>query len=153
MRCHNFFFERISNREKSIHIIDFMGKKAEWESWSEIFISHGKHKGYKKLLVSSRSMLGMDKIPTQDKYENALIGNIDLDKKILKLSELNKLAYEDLILSINTSSSVGKVEFGLVRKQRVQIFCKGTTRLFGKESFTSTSDKLLVLNGSTLYVP
>ena len=56
-------------------------------------------------------MSGIDKIPTQDEYENALEGDLNLIEKILKLGELNKLACEDLILSINTSSSVGKVAF------------------------------------------
>ena len=44
------------------------------------FLSHGKHKGYRKLLVSTGSMPGMDKSPTQDEYESALEGNKDVDK-------------------------------------------------------------------------
>ena len=71
---------------------------------------HGKQKGYKKLLVSNGSMPGVDEIPTQDEYENALKGDTDLNKKILKLGELNELTYKDLILSINTSSSVGELD-------------------------------------------
>ena len=54
-------------------------------------------------------MPGMDKSPTQDEYESALEGDGDLDKKFVKLGELNKFACEDLILLMNTSSSVGKV--------------------------------------------
>ena len=64
----------------------------------------------------------MDKIPTQEEYENALEGDDDLNKKIVKLSELNELAYEDLILLINTSSSVGKVAFGLVKNVKSEDF-------------------------------
>ena len=37
-------------------------------------------------------MPGMDKIDTQDEYENALEGDMDLNKKIVKLCELNELA-------------------------------------------------------------
>ena len=85
-----------------------MGKEAHGESWFKNFLSHVKWKGYTKLLVSRRSMSGMDKIPTQDEYKNAVEVNTDLNNKIIKLGELNKLAYEALILSINTSSSVGK---------------------------------------------
>ena len=47
-------------------------------------------------------MSGMDKISMQDEYEHALKGGMDLDKKIIKLGDLNELAYEDLILSVNT---------------------------------------------------
>ena len=56
-----------------------------------------KEKGYKKLLASSGSTSGMDKTPTQDEYENALKGGTDLNKKIVKLVELNELACEDFI--------------------------------------------------------
>ena len=45
------------------------------------------------------SMVGVDNGPMQDKFYT----------KIVKLGELNKLVYEDLILSSNTSYSVGKV--------------------------------------------
>ena len=63
----------------------------------------------------------MNEIPTQDEYENAWESDTNLDKKIMKLGELNKLAY-DLILSINTSSSVRKVTFGLVRNAMSEDF-------------------------------
>ena len=33
----------------------------------------------------------IDKSPTRDEYESALEGNEDLDKKVVKLGELNKL--------------------------------------------------------------
>ena len=92
---------------------------------------HGKLKGYKKLLVSTGSAPGMDKIPTQEEYENALEGDDDLNKKIIKLGELNELAYEDLILSINTSSSVGKVAFGPVKNTKVKISWRETAKWHG----------------------
>ena len=50
-------------------------------------------------------MSGVDKIHTQDEDENAMEGDMEINKKIMKLGELNELTYEDLILSINTSSS------------------------------------------------
>ena len=90
--------KKMTNKEKSIHIIEYSGKKTDWDSWSEKSILHGKRKGYKKLLVSTGSMPGMDKIPTQEGYEDAI------NKKILKFGELNKLVYEDLILSIHNQS-------------------------------------------------
>ena len=49
----------------------------------------------------------MDKIPTQDEYENAIEVDMDRNEQIIKLGKLNEHTYEDLILSINTSSSVG----------------------------------------------
>ena len=71
----------MSKKEKSIHIIiEFSGKNADWESWSEKFLLHGKPKGYNKLMLNNKSTSDMDKIPTQDKYENALKRDIDLNK-------------------------------------------------------------------------
>ena len=67
---------------------------------------HRKPKIYKKLLVRNGSSSGVNKISTQDEYKNALEGDTDLDEKIIKLGEFNELAYEDLLLFINTSSSV-----------------------------------------------
>ena len=40
-------------------------------------------------------MSGMDEIPTQEEYGNALEADTDLDKKIIKLGDLNELAYKD----------------------------------------------------------
>ena len=44
----------------------------------------------------------MDEVLMQDEYETALEGNISLNQKIIKLGDLNELAYENLSLSINT---------------------------------------------------
>ena len=77
------------------------------------------------LLVSNGSTSGVDKIPTQDEFKNALEGDMDLDNVIVKLGELIELAYEDSILSINTSSSVGKVAFSLVKNAKSEDFLEG----------------------------
>ena len=63
--AHNNFFEKMSNKEKSICIVEFSDKKADGQSWSEKFLSHGKCKDYKKPLVSSTSISGVHKIPMQ----------------------------------------------------------------------------------------
>ena len=62
----------MSKKEKSISIIEFLGKKTDWENWSENFLSCGKWKGYKNFLVSNRSTSGVDKNPTQDEYESVM---------------------------------------------------------------------------------
>ena len=64
-----------------------------WVFWKENWLGqlvreiplHGKWKGYKKLLVSSIATPGVDKIPTQEEYESALMGDEDFDKRIVKL--------------------------------------------------------------------
>ena len=74
-------------------------------------------------------MSGMDKIPTQDEYKNATEGGMNLNKKFVKLSELNERAHEDLILLINTSSSVGKASFGLIKNAKCADFLEGNCKI------------------------
>ena len=62
-------FEKMSNKEKSIHIVELLDNKADWENSSKKLLLHGNNKRYKKLLVSSGSTSGVDKIPSQDEYE------------------------------------------------------------------------------------
>ena len=119
----------MSNKEKSICIIEFPGKKTDWDSWSEKFLLCGKQKGYKKLLGSTSTTPGVDKIPMQEEYDSALEGHDDLDKKIIRSGESNEFAYEDLILSINTSASVGKVAFGLVKNAKSEDFPEGNCKV------------------------
>ena len=66
----------------------------------------------------------VDKSPMQEEDENALEGDKDLDKKF-NLGELNVIAYEDLILSINTNYSLGKVGLGLVRNVKSLVSPEG----------------------------
>ena len=68
-------------------------------------------------------------IPMQEEYEKALEADMDLGKKIVKLSELNELACEDLILSINTNCSVEKVAFGFVRNAKSLEFQEGNYKV------------------------
>ena len=49
--------------------------------------------------------------------------------KDVKLGESNELAYKDLILSINTSFSVGKIALGLVRNAKNADFLEGNCKI------------------------
>ena len=61
----------------------FLGKKTDWTVGPRSSLH------CKKLLVSTGTTPGVDKIPTQEKNENALEGNNELDKKIVRLGALN----------------------------------------------------------------
>ena len=119
----------MSSKEKNLCIIEFLDKKADWKSWSEKFLLNEKHTEYKKLLASSRFTSSTNKIPTQDDYENALKGNMDLNNMIIKLGQLNELACEDLILLIDTSSFGGKKTFELVRNAKSADFLEGNCKV------------------------
>ena len=147
------FWQNVKQR-KSVHVIEFLGKKTDWESWSEKFLLCCKWKGYKKLLLSSGPTWVMEKIPTQDEYKNAMEGDTDIDKFIIKLGEWNKLAYEDLILSIHTSLTVGKVAFGLVRNAKSADFpegkCKNVLDRLVSKYASHTASSLLKIKSTTV---
>ena len=63
-------------------VIEVSRKKSNGESWLKKFLSCGKGKGYKKLLVSV-SIAGVNEVPAQDEYDGALEGDTDLDEKIV----------------------------------------------------------------------
>ena len=73
MVCSHMFFEIMSKKEMSIHIIKLSGKLDDLESWSKILLSHEKCKGCNKKLVSIEAMVGVDEIHTHDKYDNSLV--------------------------------------------------------------------------------
>ena len=82
MTCISKISVSMSNiEEKSVRIIEFSGKQADWDGWSKKFLARAKHRGYKGLL------LGRDKVPTQEQLVLAETSSSDSDKKILKLGE------------------------------------------------------------------
>ena len=61
----------MGDEERSFCIIEFLGKKSDWKSWSVKFLAHGNRSGYKKLLVGEGKTVSVDKVPTQFEYEMA----------------------------------------------------------------------------------
>ncbi len=108
---------------KTIRVLEFDGKASNWDGWSEKFMSRGKRKGYKKLLQ------GKEKIPTNDKYELAVLGNSKEDEKIKKISDLNEEAYENIILSIAHTMKQGKIAFSLVKNCKTSAYPEGNCNL------------------------
>ena len=48
---------------------EFSGKMGDWESWFENYLSQGKQKGYKKLLMGSESKVRVEHIPMQAEFK------------------------------------------------------------------------------------
>ncbi len=132
-----------SIEEKSMRIIKFCGKQADWDGWPEKFLSWAKHRRYKGLL------LGRDKVQIQEQLKLAEASNSDSHKKILKLGELNELAYEDSVFLINHTTSSGKVAFSLIKNSKSGDFPKGNWNLaqeyLEKKNKPDTVPKLLKL--------
>ena len=72
---------------------------------------------------------------------------MNLDKMIAKLGKLNKLAYENLILSINNSFTVGKVasSFQWLLKAKELIFGHIDTKLMQLETHPSIPVCFLIM--------
>ena len=96
------------SQEKSIRVIEFSGKSSDWKIWSRKFLARANRKGYKKLL------LGEATIPSETGYTNSLGKSDATDKKLVEQWELNELAFEELLLSINGTTKAGKIAFNLV---------------------------------------
>jgi hypothetical protein len=82
----------------------FSGKKKDWIPWEEKYLAKSRRSGYKDLLLGRLTIPKSTEIldPVEDEDE-------------LKIRVLNNDAYSDLIMSIDTTMSAGKVTFSLVR--------------------------------------
>lgn len=83
------------SEEKSIRIIEFSGKKSDYDGWREKFLAKAEYKGYRKLLLCKKDKVGYDRIPTEEEYDEAMDKSTKdaSDKKIIELAKLNRLAY------------------------------------------------------------
>jgi hypothetical protein len=90
----------------AIGVLNFSGRKEEWPSWSETFLAKAKRSGIMDVL------LGKVEIPTSlvvidEKTKEG--------KRLLRITNLNEIAFTVLILSIDVSNSYGKIAFGIVK--------------------------------------
>lgn len=117
----------MSEVESSIKVIIFSGKKRDWTSWEEKFLSRALQKGYKRML------LGKEKVPrdfynNDDEKANDGFGGVS-EEDLEKLRRLNEKAYSDLVLSITTDNADGRVAFNLVRGTKSKEFENGNCYL------------------------
>jgi hypothetical protein len=128
---------KMSDTTASIKIIPFSGKKADWTAWSEKFLARARRRGYKEYLE------GTERIPTDAEKpadtETATVKEVYKGKR-----DLNELAYEDLVLCIDTTTPDGRVAFACVRGSKTNdIKGVGTAQSHGKDYRTSLSLKQL----------
>ena len=83
----------------AIRVLNFTGKKEEWSTWSEKFLAKARRSGIKDVL------LGKVSIPKTNEEINE---KTDEGKIMMKIFDLNELAYTELILSIDVRTSSGK---------------------------------------------
>ena len=104
----------------AIRVLNFSGRKEEWPSWSEKFLAKAKRSGTKDVL------LGKVQIPSS--FE-VIEEKTEEGKKLMRIIELNEIAFTELILSIDVSSSNGKIAFGIVKNCKSKEFEDGNAAL------------------------
>jgi hypothetical protein len=90
----------------NIRVIPFYEKSEEWPTWSEKVLAKARRYGFKDVL------LGKVKIPRIDEDYDM---KSEEGKKLIIASDMNELAYTELILSIDDKTCRGKVAFNLVK--------------------------------------
>jgi hypothetical protein len=90
----------------ALRVLNFTGKKEEWSTWSEKFLTKGRGLGIKDILLDKVI------IPNTNEEVNE---KTDEGKSKLKISDSNELDYTELILSIDVRTSSGKLALNMVK--------------------------------------
>jgi len=88
--------------EKNLKVIVFSGKQDDWKFWEVKFLARARRKGFREIL------LGKETIPKDDKKFDL---NDAKEKVKSEIRDKNELAFEELLLSIDTSTGDGRVAF------------------------------------------
>ena len=107
--------------EKSIRVIEFSGKEDDWKYWSVKILARADLRGFGELLI------GEEKLPTKSEYTSA--ASIDPatpeSKETIRLYNLGKKAFDELVLSCNTTTPAGRTAFSLISECRTPDNPKG----------------------------
>ena len=104
----------------AIRVLNFTGKKEEWSTWSEKFLAKARRSGIKDIL------LGKLTIP---KTSDEINEKTDEGKTMMKILDLNEIAYTELILSIDVKTSSGKVAFNMVKGCKNKDYAEGNATM------------------------
>ena len=92
--------------EKAIRILQFNGKKEDWLMWADKFLAKATIRGYDEVLEGKL-------LATGELEEDGTIRK--LSKSEEKANDLNKKAYNELILSCSD-----KISFGIVKSTKTK---------------------------------
>jgi hypothetical protein len=96
----------------AIRVFSFSGSKDEWLTWSEKFLIKAKVSGIKDVL------LGKVLIPKSSEVSDE---KTDEGKRMLRIIDLNEMAFTELVLSIDVSSSSSKNHLKLSKAAKQKI--------------------------------
>ena len=101
--------------------------------------SKKQEKGYKKLLT------GKDEIPMVEEYKKAVAKVEKSGNVIMRCNDLNKEAFEDIILSIDYTTKQGKVAFSLIKNCKMAKYPEGSYTLAWDHLIEKESPKTVPL--------
>ena len=103
-------------KEKSIKIIEFSGKYRDFPFWEPKWLARASRKKYKPLITGKKaipSMIDYDTAVAKDETQRS-----PDEKAIVKWYELGMDAYDDLLMSMNSTTDSGKVAFMTVKNSK-----------------------------------
>jgi hypothetical protein len=104
--------------ETAIRIISFSGKKADWRVWNAKFMTKARMKGWVKVLTSDEAVLTdeeLERLDPRDPTYKAKMAN----------KRMNDQAFNELMLSMDTTTDEGDVAFGIVSAAMTDDFTNG----------------------------
>ena len=84
----------------AFRVLNFAGRKPEWPTWSEKLFAKAKHSGIKVVL------LGKVALP---KNSDVINERTEEEERMMRSPGLNGIAFTELVISIDVSSSSGKI--------------------------------------------
>jgi hypothetical protein len=109
----------------AIRVLSFSGSQDEWPTWSETFLAKAKRSEIKYVL------LGKVFIPNSSEVFDE---KTDEGKRMLRIIDLDVMAFTKLVLSIDVSSSSGKIEFGIAKSCKTKDYEDGHAGLAREKS-------------------
>ena len=95
--------------ERTIQVIVFSGKKEDLSDyWEDKLLACASRGGFKDLLTGCK----LEEVPKDSTILDATQAD---EKEKIRIKDLNKESFEELILSIDTSTSAGKVAFCVIK--------------------------------------
>ena len=99
-------------KSTTIRVLEFDGDKTNFRFWSAKFLAKSGRSRYKSILTGDKV------IPSSSEYDVAVaVAEATRDanqKSTIERYEASILAYDDILLSMNSTTSSGRVAFGIV---------------------------------------
>jgi hypothetical protein len=109
----------------AIRVLSFSGSKDEWPTWNEKFLAKAKSSVIKDVLLAKVLIPNSSEVLDEKSDEG---------KRMLRIIDSNEMAFTELVLSIDVSSSSDKIAFGIVKNCKTKDYEDGHAGLAWEKS-------------------